>query len=57
MMFSYNTSYQRSIKTTPLEVTLGFEPRTGENPNPDLRRHYGEDLGTDMYQRLKICQD
>jgi hypothetical protein len=56
MMFAYIMSYHRSIRTSPLEVTFVIEPRTGESPNPDLRPHYGEDLGTDMYQRLKICQ-
>jgi hypothetical protein len=57
MMFAYNTSYHCNIKTTPSKVTFGVEPRTGESPNPDLRQHYGEDKGTDMYQRLKICPE
>jgi hypothetical protein len=29
----------------------------GQNPTPDLRRQNGENLGTDMFQRLKICQN
>jgi glucuronate isomerase len=57
MMFAYNTSFCCSIKTTSSEVTFGIEPKTGKNPNPYLRQHYGEDLGTDIYQRLKICQE
>ena len=56
-MFAYNTNYHRRIKTTPFQVTFGLEPRTAQNPNPDLRKFYGEDMGTDMFQRLQICQD
>ncbi len=56
MMFAYNTIYHGSIKSSPFDVTFRIEPRTGESPNPDLRKHCGEDLGTDMHQRLKICQ-
>ncbi len=57
MMFVYNTSYHRSVRTTPFEIKCGLEPRSAENPNPDLRRLYGEDLGTEMFQRLQICQN
>jgi hypothetical protein len=27
-----------------------------QNPNPDLRRQYREDMGTDMFQRLQVYQ-
>jgi hypothetical protein len=57
MMFAYNTTYHRSIKSILFEVTFGLEPWITENPNPDLRRLYGEDLGTEMFQRLQNCQN
>jgi hypothetical protein len=57
MMFAYNTSYHRSVKTTPFEIRFSLEQRTAENPNPGSRRLYGEDLGTEMFQRLQICQN
>ena len=55
MMFAYNTSFHRSIKTSPFELTFGIEPRTMVNPSPDIQKQYGEDQGTEMYQRLKAC--
>jgi hypothetical protein len=57
MMFAYNTSYHRSVKSTLFEITFGLEPRTAENSNPYVRRQYGEDLGTEMFQRLQTCQN
>jgi hypothetical protein len=56
-MFAYNTSYHRSVKTILFEITFGLEPRTAENPNPELRRLYGSDLGTEMFQRLQMCKN
>jgi hypothetical protein len=46
MMFTYKSSNHRSIRTTPFEVTFGLEPRTAQNPNPDLRRQFGEIMRT-----------
>jgi hypothetical protein len=57
MTFAYSTNYQRTIKKSSFEVTFGIKPRASHNPNPDLRLQYGEDLGTEMFQRLKICQE
>ena len=55
MMFAYNTSFHRATKSTPFEITFGIEPRTMVNPSPDLRKQYGEDFGTELYQRMQIC--
>ena len=56
MMFAYNTSFHKTIKISPFEITFGIEPRICPNPNPDLRIHYGKDHGTELYQRLQKCQ-
>ena len=54
-MFAFNTSFHRTIKTPPFELTFGVEPRTITNPSPDIRMQYGEDFGTGLYQRMKFC--
>jgi hypothetical protein len=35
----------------PFEIALGIQPRTGQNPNPDLRKKFVEDLGTKSLSR------
>ena len=50
MMFVYNTSFKRTIKTSPYELTYGIEPRTTNFATPDIRMFYGEDHGTELYQ-------
>jgi hypothetical protein len=55
-MFTTPVIY-RSIKTTTFEVKFGLEPRTAENPNPDVRRPNLKDLSTEMFQRLQTCQN
>jgi hypothetical protein len=45
LMFSYNTSFHRSVKNTPYFLTYGQEPRIPGFPAPDLRRKfYGTEL-------------
>jgi hypothetical protein len=52
MAFAYNTSFHRTIGSTPFKGTYGIEART---PDFDSRTLYGEDLPTDFYQRLQVC--
>ena len=54
MVFSYNTSYHSTIKTTPFELTFGMKPRLPEEVGPEAQRlHYGEDFASD---RIRILQ-
>ena len=51
MMFAYNTSFHRTIKTSPLKLTFGHNARTinfQENT-----KHYGEDKGTELLQTMQ----
>jgi hypothetical protein len=36
LMFFYNTSYHRTINTTPLELTSGMKPRLPAFPTPEF---------------------
>jgi hypothetical protein len=57
LMFSYNTSFHRSVKNTPFFLTYGIEPRLPSFPNPDLReRFYGESSAAEMFQRLQFAR-
>jgi hypothetical protein len=57
LMFSYNTSFHRSVKNTPFFLTYGIEPRLPSFPNPDLReRFYGESSASEMFQRLQFAR-
>ena len=54
MVFSYNTSYHSTIKTTPFELTFGMKPRLPEEVSPESQRlHYGENFASD---RIRILQ-
>lgn len=58
LMFAYNTSFHRSIKTTPFFITFGMEPRLPSFPGPDLRRKfYGESSSAQLHQRLLYARD
>jgi hypothetical protein len=57
-MFSYNTSFHRSVKNTPFYLTFGMEPRLPNLPTPDLRRKfYGESSTDDIIRKLLIARD
>ena len=58
LMFSYNTSFHRSVKNSPFFLTFGIEPRLPSFPNPDLRqKFYGESSAAEMYQKLQIARN
>ena len=58
LMFSYNTSFHRSIKTTPHFLTYGQEPRLPSFPAPELRRKfYGESSSAELHQKLLYARD
>ena len=58
LMFTYNTSFHRSIKTTPYFLTYGLEARQPQFPGPDLRRKfYGESSTDELLHRLLTARD
>jgi hypothetical protein len=58
LMFSYNTSFHRTIKTSPFFLTYGMEPRLPTLPTPDLRqKFYGESTTDDLIRKLLLTRD
>jgi hypothetical protein len=58
LMFSYNASFHRSIKTSPFFLTFRMEPQLPSLPTPDLRRKfYGESTSDDIIRKLLIARN
>jgi hypothetical protein len=54
MAFAYNTSFHRTLKATPFKITFGQEARTA---NFNQRRQYGEETGTELFQRMETSHE
>jgi hypothetical protein len=58
VMFSYNTSFHRTIKTLPFFLTYGMEPRLPALPAPNLRqKFYGVSTTDDLIRKLLLTRD
>ena len=55
MEFAYNTSFHRTIKTSPVKLTFGHEAKTINFQ--DNTRHYGEDEGTELFQTMQASHE
>jgi hypothetical protein len=54
MAFAYNTSFHRAISSTPFKVTYGLDART---PDFEPKQLFGEDLPTELLQRMQACHN
>jgi len=58
LMFSYNTSFHRSVKATPFFLTYGLEARQPGLPGPEVRRKfYGESSTDELLLRLLAARN
>ena len=58
LMFSYNTSFHRSVKNSPFFLTFGLEPRDTTFGASDLRRKfYGESSTDELLHRLRAARE
>ncbi len=58
LMFSYNTSFHHSIKSSPFFLTFGMEQRLPTLPTPDIRRKfYGESTTDDIIRKLLFARE
>ena len=55
MAFAYNTSFHRTIKTSPFKLTFGHEARTVNFQ--DNAKHYGEDKSTELFQTMQASHE
>jgi transposase InsO family protein len=54
LMFSYNTTFHRSIKTSPFFMTFGLHPHL---PEEITSPQYSSDLPTELMQRLQVARN
>jgi hypothetical protein len=52
LMFSYNTSFHRAIKTSPFFLTYGVQPNIPKDFNID----YKQDTATDIMSKLQLAR-
>ena len=58
LMFSYNTSFHKSILNSPYFLTYGIDPRLPNFPAPDLKRKfYGESTSAELHQAMLYARD
>jgi hypothetical protein len=58
LMFSYNTSFHRSIKNSPFFLTFGMEPQLPTLLTPDLCcKFYGESTTDDIICKLLFARE